>query len=241
MTRSNSRLLLPDLGWQLAEFRESMQRVLVMMALMVGCYLSADFMFGGPLHWFVRHRFVEMPVEARWGFRAEYRQSTCHYWKQTTVGDWEQTIVDVAPGGAFDLAGVKPGYCVAPGYPHKIGLHYWLDMEKQEDERVIFPGVDEAEREGRGLEHAVAGRVVPDRPAGHPGHTAFDFGLPARDSPLRGGTRIDEWDLLEYSAVPVPENPEALTLALEKGLVTDPRLRRFIARLQADPFGELVA
>ena len=53
--------------------------------------------------------------------------------------------------------------------------------------------------------------------------------------------RIDEWDLLEYSAVPVPENPHALTLAVEKGLVTDPRLRRFISRLCADPFGELVA
>jgi hypothetical protein len=67
--------------------------------------------------------------------------------------------------------------------------------------------------------------------------------LPRRASPRPGrrGTRIDEWDLLEYSAVPVPENPEALTLAVEKGLITDPRLRRFIARLQADPFGELVA
>jgi HK97 family phage prohead protease len=29
----------------------------------------------------------------------------------------------------------------------------------------------------------------------------------------RRGLRIETWDLLEYSAVPVPENPEALTLA----------------------------
>jgi uncharacterized protein len=67
--------------------------------------------------------------------------------------------------------------------------------------------------------------------------------LPRRASPRPGrrGTRIDEWDLLEYSAVPVPENPEALTLAVEKGLVTDPRLRRFIARLCADALGDLVA
>jgi hypothetical protein len=67
--------------------------------------------------------------------------------------------------------------------------------------------------------------------------------LPRRATPRPGrrGTRIDEWDLLEYSAVPVPENPEALTLAVEKGLVTDPRLKRFISKLCADPFGELVA
>lgn len=30
-----------------------------------------------------------------------------------------------------------------------------------------------------------------------------------------------KWELLEYSAVPVPANPEALTLALQKGIITD--------------------
>jgi hypothetical protein len=67
--------------------------------------------------------------------------------------------------------------------------------------------------------------------------------LPRRASPRPGrrGVRIDEWDLLEYSAVPVPENPHALTLAVEKGLVTDPRLRRFISRMCADALSELVA
>jgi hypothetical protein len=66
--------------------------------------------------------------------------------------------------------------------------------------------------------------------------------LPHRVTPRAGrGVRIDAWDLLEYSAVPVPENPEALTLAVEKGLVTDPRLKRFIARMTADALSELVA
>jgi phage head maturation protease len=43
---------------------------------------------------------------------------------------------------------------------------------------------------------------------------------PADDSGLspRRGLLIEEWDLLEYSAVPVPENPAALTLAVHKGL-----------------------
>ena len=67
--------------------------------------------------------------------------------------------------------------------------------------------------------------------------------LPRRAAPRPGarGVRIDEWDLLEYSAVPVPENPEALTLAVEKGLVTDRRLRAWVRRWCTDPFAELVA
>jgi len=40
----------------------------------------------------------------------------------------------------------------------------------------------------------------------------------------RRGLFIESWDLLEYSAVPVPENPQALTLALRGGLITSPEL-----------------
>ena len=50
-----------------------------------------------------------------------------------------------------------------------------------------------------------------------------------RDRP-RGGTCYPEWDLLEYSAVPVPENPHALTLAVKKGLVKDADLRGWLVR-----------
>ena len=53
-------------------------------------------------------------------------------------------------------------------------------------------------------------RRVPS-PAGHP-----------------QGLRIEEWDLLEYSAVPIPENPAALTVALQKGLVRDTSLRDWL-------------
>ena len=67
--------------------------------------------------------------------------------------------------------------------------------------------------------------------------------LPHRTTPRPGrrGVRIDEWDLLEYSAVPVPENPQALTLAVEKGLVHDRHLRAWLRRWCTDPFAELVA
>jgi hypothetical protein len=69
----------------------------------------------------------------------------------------------------------------------------------------------------------------------------------ARKIPGRTGAalRIEEWDLLEYSAVPIPENPAALTVALQKGLVRDPSLRDWLSWLPNvrahDVLGELVA
>jgi phage head maturation protease len=49
--------------------------------------------------------------------------------------------------------------------------------------------------------------------------------------------RVEEWDLLEYSAVPIPENPGALTVALQKGWVTDPSLRHWLAQIPDDRGG----
>jgi len=63
--------------------------------------------------------------------------------------------------------------------------------------------------------------------------------LPVRTRPTRGGVRYEEWDLLEYSAVPVPENPAALTLAVAKGIVRDPELALWLT-WAVDVFGELV-
>ncbi len=50
--------------------------------------------------------------------------------------------------------------------------------------------------------------------------------------------RIEEWDLLEYSAVPIPENPGALTVALQKGLVHDPMLRDWLWQIPDDRGGK---
>lgn len=52
------------------------------------------------------------------------------------------------------------------------------------------------------------------------------------------GVRVEEWDLLEYSAVPIPENPGALTVALQKGLVRDPSLRTWLAHVPDDRGGK---
>ena len=64
--------------------------------------------------------------------------------------------------------------------------------------------------------------------------------VPRRSAPTRRGQRIDEWDLLEYSAVPVPENPAALTLSVQKGMVSDPALKRWLVQ-SIDVFSELVS
>jgi phage head maturation protease len=56
----------------------------------------------------------------------------------------------------------------------------------------------------------------------------------------RTGLRIEEWDLHEYSAVPIPENPAALTLAVEKGLVKDVGLREWLQGGAADLLGRMV-
>jgi HK97 family phage prohead protease len=61
--------------------------------------------------------------------------------------------------------------------------------------------------------------------------------LPAVDELGRRGLRVEEWDLLEYSAVPVPENPGALTIAIQKGFVHDPLLRHFLGQIPDDVCG----
>lgn len=51
------------------------------------------------------------------------------------------------------------------------------------------------------------------------------------------GLRFDEWELLEYSAVPTPDNPGAVTLAIQKGYVHDPYLRDWLSRVPDDRGG----
>ena len=53
------------------------------------------------------------------------------------------------------------------------------------------------------------------------------------------GLRVEEWDLLEYSAVPIPENPGALTVALQKGWVRDPNLRHWLGEIPDDRGGRV--
>lgn len=64
----------------------------------------------------------------------------------------------------------------------------------------------------------------------------------AKREPRRDGStglRVLTWDLLEYSAVPIPENPDAVTLAIEKGLVRDPMFRDWLL-MNPDVLSELI-
>ena len=54
--------------------------------------------------------------------------------------------------------------------------------------------------------------------------------VPLRATPQAAGNIYREWDLLEYSAVPIPENPQALTLAIRKGMIHDADLRHWLVR-----------
>jgi phage head maturation protease len=59
-----------------------------------------------------------------------------------------------------------------------------------------------------------------------------------RRPPAGVGLRIDRWDLLEYSAVPIPDNPGALTLAIQKGFVKDRTLRDWLSGVPDDRGGK---
>jgi len=58
-------------------------------------------------------------------------------------------------------------------------------------------------------------------------------GLRPADASGRRGLIVESWDLLEYSAVPVPENPEALTMALRNGLIKSLELELFAMQCAA--------
>jgi len=66
--------------------------------------------------------------------------------------------------------------------------------------------------------------------------------LPVVDIRTPPALRVEEWDLLEYSAVPIPENPDAVTVAINKGLVRDPAFLDWLRGITEprDVLGELI-
>jgi HK97 family phage prohead protease len=52
--------------------------------------------------------------------------------------------------------------------------------------------------------------------------------VPRKAVRTASGLRVQEWDLLEYSAVPIPANPEAVTIAIQKGLIQDDQFREWL-------------
>jgi len=66
--------------------------------------------------------------------------------------------------------------------------------------------------------------------------------LPVVDIRTPPALRVEEWDLLEYSAVPIPENPDAVTVAINKGLVRDVAFRDWLQGIAEprDVLGKLI-
>ncbi len=91
----------------------------------------ADLALYGPITNWAANLLVVQPVERRWGFHAEWHA----YGTGRTALDL-LTVVNVAPGGAFERAGIKPGFAFAPrkcgfGGPLFAGpYHEFTDGEK---------------------------------------------------------------------------------------------------------------
>ena len=113
-----------------------------------------------------------------------------------------------------------------------IGLCEWVDVQPRRivAETRFAQGVPFAEDIFRLYEQG----VLRGWSIGFVPRKAYRHGmLPIQAEPSRG-MRVEEWDLLEFSAVPIPENPGALTIALQKGLVRDEPLREWLGHIPDD-------
>jgi hypothetical protein len=82
---------------------------LLLVFVLVVCLGSLDMAMHGPCTTYIAWLFVVRPVEKEWGFHAE--------WKDYGPSDEAcslLTVVDVASGGPFDQAGIRPGFTFAP-------------------------------------------------------------------------------------------------------------------------------
>lgn len=117
-----------------------------------------------------------------------------------------------------------------------IGLCEWLDVQPRRivAETRFAQGVPFAEDIFRLYEQGVLrGWSIGFVPRKAHRHSQRSLLPVAKDV----GLRVEEWDLLEYSAVPIPENPGALTIALQKGLVRDEPLREWLMQVPDDRGG----
>ncbi len=119
-----------------------------------------------------------------------------------------------------------------------IGSCEWLDVQPRRivAETRFAEGVQFAEDVFRLYEQ----QILRGWSIGFVPRKAYRNPTPARTEPgvVAAGFRVEEWDLLEYSAVPIPENPGALTIALQKGMVRDPGLQLWLSALPDDRGGK---
>ena len=82
---------------------------LVVLLVLIICLLAVDLMLHGPLTTAAADYVVVRPAERDWGFHAEWKN-----YGSASNSQWLLTVVRVTPGGAFDRAGIRPGFAFAP-------------------------------------------------------------------------------------------------------------------------------
>jgi hypothetical protein len=94
-------------SWQTARFTPvaSLRLFAVIVSILGVLYLTLDFSVNGVFSSWLFEMAVVQPVEARYGFDAE--------WK-SVQGMAHLVIGSVEPGGRFDRAGVEVGYAFSP-------------------------------------------------------------------------------------------------------------------------------
>ena len=90
--------------------------VLVVLAISL---LGLDIALNGPLTWAVAQRVLVAPAEEEWGFHAEWKD----YGSSEHV-DSLLTVIRVTAGGAFDRAGIKPGFAFARRHSASFGPRF---------------------------------------------------------------------------------------------------------------------
>ena len=83
----------------------SLRAFALILAILGVLYLSLDFSVNGVFSSWLFELAVVQPVEARYGFDAEW---------QSVAGMSHLVVGSVVPGGRFDRAGVQVGYAFAP-------------------------------------------------------------------------------------------------------------------------------
>ena len=94
-------------SWQTARFTPatSLRAFALIVAILGVLYLALDFSVNGVFSSWLFELAVVEPVEARYGFDAEWR---------SVEGMSHLVIESIVPGGRFDRAGVEVGYAFAP-------------------------------------------------------------------------------------------------------------------------------
>ena len=156
----------------------------------------------------------------------------------TATKDRDNEVID--PQGAI-LKNYRKNPVVPYGHDYRglpVGKNIWVKKDKNGlIAKTVFLKHPFANDVGYCYTEDVAG-TGPAMKAWSIGFIPLKWETPDLEKP-EGGHKVDQadtrvrrtykkWELVEYSAVMVPSNPEALTVMVEKGLITSDKLKKDI-------------